>query len=392
MSPVAGAADSRLAARFAARLAELDEASLRRAPALPQGLDFCSNDYLGLAGDAAFRAAVARRIGAAAAGGEPLCAPASRLLRGHLEVHERLEARVARWKGTEAALLLPSGWQANTALLGGLLQPGDRVLSDARNHASLIDGLRATPAERVVVPHLDLDAYARELGRERPAGDLFVVVESLYSMDGDLAPLRQLAELCQRHGAALIVDEAHAAGLYGDGRGSGWIEACGVEGAVLASVTTFGKALALQGAAIAGPRALIALLVNRARSFVFSTAISPLLLYALEEALDVVAGEPERRARARGNALRLRGLLADAGLAVERQGSPIVPLLLGGNERALEAARRIRGRGFDVRAVRPPTVPTGTARLRVSVHADHRPAEIEGLAGAVIATLADLPG
>ncbi|KAB2966569.1 MAG: aminotransferase class I/II-fold pyridoxal phosphate-dependent enzyme, partial [Thermoanaerobaculia bacterium] len=295
-----------VAARLASELGRLDSAGLRRRLSPPAGVDFSSNDYLSLAADAEFAGEVTGRLARAAEAGEALFAPASRLLRGHLPVHERLEERIARFKGAEAALLLPSGWQANAALLGGLLRPGDRVLSDERNHASLIDGLRAVRCERLVVPHLDLEAYARELAAPRPSGELFVVVESLFSMDGDLAPLPDLARLCLRHDASLIVDEAHATGLYGDARGSGWIEACGVEGGVFASITTFGKALAVQGAALAGPRRLIDLLISRARPLVFSTALSPLLALAVEAALDVVLREPARRHRVHVHARRLR--------------------------------------------------------------------------------------
>lgn len=376
--------EARAATDRAARAAE----GLVRRMSRPAGADFSSNDYLGLGADFAFAAEVAARIAAAAAAGEALFAPASRLLRGHLAIHERVEARLAAFKGSEAALVLPSGWQANAALWGALVEPGDRVISDALNHASLIDALRGTRAERRVVPHLDLAAVARELDRGAPAGERFVAVESLYSMDGDLAPLAELARLCHERGAHLVVDEAHATGLYGEARGSGWIESCGVEGDVLASVATFGKALALQGAAVCGPRWLIDRLVQRARPLLFSTAVSPLLLLALEVALDRLLREPERRGRAQANARRLRTALAGAGLAVAREGSPIVPVVVGDNRRALEVAERIARRGFDVRAVRPPTVPAGTARLRISVHATHTPAELDGLSAAVVEELA----
>ena len=381
-------AASRLGERIARELETLAAAGLRRSLALPQGVDFASNDYLGLGADPEFRAAVAARIVAAAADGLPLSAPASRLLRGHTELHERLEERLARFKGAEAALVLPSGWQANAALLGTLLRPEDRVVSDALNHASLIDAMRAARCERVVVPHLDLDACARELDRPAPGGERFLVVESLYSMDGDLAPLAELAALCAARDAHLVVDEAHATGLYGDERGSGWIEACGAGGGVLAAVSTVGKALAVQGAAITGSRALVDLLVQRARPLLFSTAVSPLLLLALDAALDAVAARPELRRRALANAARLRGRLADAGVRVARDGSPIVPVVVGDNERAVEVAARIRRRGLDVRAVRPPTVPAGTARLRLSVHADHAEERLDELAAAVIEEVA----
>lgn len=372
-----------LEARIAADRAVREADGLVRRLARPAGIDFSSNDYLGLAGDFTFAAEVAARIAASAAAGAPLFAPASRLLRGHLEAHERIEARLAAFKGSEAALVLPSGWQANAALAGGLFEPGDVVISDALNHASLIDALRAARVERRIVPHLDLDAVRRELGRPRREGETFVLVESLYSMDGDLAPLAELAVLCSAGGGHLLVDEAHATGLYGEARGSGWIEACGVERGVLASVTTFGKALALQGGAVCGPRFLIDRLVQRARALVFSTAVSPLLILALEVALDRVLRDPGRRGRLHVNARRLRGALADAGLEVARQGSPIVPVVIGDNARSVEIAQRLARRGFDVRAVRPPTVPEGTARLRLSVHADHAGGDLDALAAAV---------
>ncbi|GMU66224.1 MAG: 8-amino-7-oxononanoate synthase [Acidobacteriota bacterium] len=374
-----GGLEGRIAADRAVREAD----GLVRRLARPAGIDFSSNDYLGLAGDFAFAAEVAARIAASAAAGAPLFAPASRLLRGHLEAHERIEARLAAFKGSEAALILPSGWQANAALAGGLFEPGDVVISDALNHASLIDALRAARVERRIVPHLDLDAVRRELGRPRREGETFVLVESLYSMDGDLAPLGELAALCSAGGCHLLVDEAHATGLYGEARGSGWIEACGAESGVLASVTTFGKALALQGGAVCGPRFLIDRLVQRARALVFSTAVSPLLILALEVALDRVLRDPGRRGRLHVNARRLRGALADGGLEVARQGSPIVPVLIGDNARSVEIAQRLARRGFDVRAVRPPTVPEGTARLRLSVHADHAGGDLDALAAAV---------
>jgi 8-amino-7-oxononanoate synthase len=380
------AAREALERRIDDELAALDAEGLRRSLRLPAGIDFASNDYLGLAASPGFRNEVARRVSAAAAGGTPLFAPSSRLLRGQLEAHVELEARVARWKGAERALVLPSGWQANAALLGGLLRPGDLVLSDELNHASLIDAIRDTRCEKRIVRHLDLAGYARELDFAPRHGGVFVVVESLYSMAGDLAPLGELARLCAERGALLVVDEAHASGLYG-ARGSGWIEACGAEREVVASVTTFGKALAVQGAAIAGSRRLVELLVQRARPFLFSTAVSPLVVLAIQVALDVVAAQPERRARVQANADRLRARLAAAGLPVDPAGSPIVPVVVGDNRRAVEVAKRIQACGFDVRAVRPPTVAEGTARLRVSVHADRTPAELDALADAVAAEL-----
>ncbi|HEV7517674.1 MAG TPA: aminotransferase class I/II-fold pyridoxal phosphate-dependent enzyme, partial [Thermoanaerobaculia bacterium] len=282
----------------------------------------------------------------------------------------------------------PSGYQANIGLLSALLGPGDRAISDAANHASLIDGLRLAGCTRRIVPHLDLVAIARELATEHPGGRTFLVTESLFSMDGDIAPLDRYADLAERHGAALVIDDAHATGLYGDARGSGLAESFGVAGRAIAVVSTLGKAVGIAGAFVAGPRVLIDYLVNRCRSFLFTTAPPPLLLYAVEAALDRLAAEPERRQRALRLAERLRARLRAAGLdCLESQG-PLVPVILGDNRRAVATAQALADRGFDVRAARPPTVPEGTARLRISVHADRTEAEVDALAVALLAVLA----
>jgi 8-amino-7-oxononanoate synthase len=319
--------------------------------------------------------------------GEPLGAPASRLLRGHTRLHAALESRLSAFKGTEAALLFPSGYQANVGVLTALVGPGDRALSDQGNHASLIDGLRLAGCRRVVFPHRDLDAVAAELARPHLAGRSWLITESLFSMDGDVAPLDRYAELAERHGAELIVDDAHATGLYGAARGSGLCEALGVERRVTAIVFTLGKAVGLAGGCVAGSRLLIDYLTSRCRAFMFSTAPPPLLLHAVDAALDRMAAEPERRGRVEALAERLRQRLAALGAGRPPGAGPIVPVVLGANERALAAADHLAALGFDVRAVRPPTVPPGTARLRISVHADHTEAQIDALAEAVAAVV-----
>jgi len=214
------------------------------------------------------------------------------------------------------------------------------------------------------------------------------VTESLFSMDGDVAPLDRYAELAARHGAELIVDDAHATGLFGEARGSGLCEAFGVERSVAAVVSTLGKAAGLAGAFVAGPEVLVEYLINRCRAFVFTTAPPPLLLLAVDAALDRMAAEPQRRRRTLELAQRLRARLEALGAGRPPGAGPIVPLLVGDNGRAVAAAERLAALGFDVRAIRPPTVPPGTARLRVSVHADHTEAEIDALAEALAATLA----
>lgn len=370
---------------------ELREQGLERVLRLPAGIDFASNDYLGLGRHPEILGALEARVAAARESGEAWAAPASRLLRGTTEAHLALEKRLALFKGQEAALLFSSGYQANVGLLTALLGPNDRAISDAQNHASLIDGLRLSGCQKVVVPHLDLAAFARALEVSHTAGRTVVLVESLYSMDGDIAPLRELADLCATLGADLIVDDAHATGVFGDDRGSGLVEALGVERRVAAVVTTFGKALASGGACVSGSRALIDYLVTRSRAFLFSTAQPPFALWAVEAALDRLAAEPELRVRVRQLADRLRAGLRSLGVDTLRSAGPIVPLVLGENRRVLQVAEALQDRGFDVRAVRPPTVAPGTARLRISIHAERTDREVDALVAAIGQVLAAPP-
>ncbi len=371
------------------RLADLDAASLRRSLQPPRGLDLSSNDYLGLASHPAWVAGIQRRL--AEQGTDPRAAvasPASRLLRGNTERHMALEARLAAWKGTSAALLFTSGFQANVGLLSTVVEGRDRVISDIANHASLIDGLRLARCRKVLVPHLDLDAIERALASEGPAGGrTFLLTESLYSMDGDIAPLDVYAELCERYGAELIIDDSHATGIYGEKRGSGLCEHFAVADRALAVVSTFGKALVSSGGFVAGSQVLIDYLVNRCRAFIFTTAAPPLHLYAVEAALDLVEAEPQRRQRVLELATTLRRRLRQGGLDCLGSRGPIVPVWVGDAERSLAVAAQLQDEGFDVRAIRPPTVPTGGARLRLSVHADHRPEDLDHLAERLLAIL-----
>jgi 8-amino-7-oxononanoate synthase len=354
---------------LASYLAELEgvldglaEHGLRRRLRLPEGLDLASNDYLGLAEHPELVGRMIERLPVLGAG-----AGGSRLLRGHKACFAALEERLASFAGREAALLFGSGYAANTGLLATLVTPDDLVLSDERNHASLIDGLRLAGARKVVYPHQDLEAVERALrtaSAPRPRRT-FVVVESVYSMDGDLTPLVELTDLAERFGALLIVDEAHATGLYGP-RGSGRVEELGLSERVLATIHTGGKALGSGGAWVAGPAALRETLLNRARPFVFSTAPLPVLSAALEAALDLLEREPERRDAVRTKAALLRNALGAQGADVGRSQSAIVPVIVGSNERALALAAGLAARGFDARAIRPPTVPVGNARLRLT--------------------------
>ena len=356
--------NSPLEGRVRERLADWTAAGLLRTPRPPSGFDFSSNDYLNLS----THPLLAERL-AEAATREGCGSTGSRLLRGERESFQALERRFAAWKGVERALYLSSGYLANLAVLTTLTERGDVIFSDERNHASLIDGSRLSFARKVVFPHNDVGRL-EELLREAPVdgGQCFVVVESLFSMDGDVAPLREYAALCRSTGACLIVDEAHAVGVFGP-RGSGLIEACAVDADVCVSVNTAGKALGVGGGFVAGPAWAVDYVIQRARPFVFSTAAPPPLAAALDASLDIIVNEPERRERLTSRVRTLRAALVDAGLPVTLDGSHIIPVLIGDNEPAVAVARAMQADGFDVRAIRPPTVPRGTARLRVSVNA-----------------------
>jgi len=351
----------------------LEASGLRRALHPPAGVDLSSNDYLGLAEHPRIKAAMAAAVEREGAG-----STGSRLLRGDRDSFARLERRFAQFKGTERALYFSSGYLANIAVMTAFAEAGDVIISDQSNHASLIDGMRLSSARREIVPHNDVSAVRRALGGAGEAsgagGERFLVVESLFSMDGDEAPLTQYAELCRQTGAHLIVDEAHAVGIYG-GRGSGLIEEHGVAEHVFLSVNTAGKALGVCGAFVAGPAWAIEYLIQRARPFIFSTAPPPSVASALYASLTVVEHEPERREHVRELAATLRQRLNAAGVPTGEGHSHIVPIVIGDNQAAVTVAELLQHDGFDVRAIRPPTVPPGTSRLRVSVNA-HLSAEV----------------
>jgi 8-amino-7-oxononanoate synthase len=339
----------RLEQRLRAHLRELERDGLLRTRRPPQGIDLSSNDYLGLSAHPRVKERMAAAVCSLGAG-----STGSRLLRGERECFTQLEERFAAFKGTERALYFSSGYLANLAVLATFPEAEDTIYSDELNHASLIDGARLSRARRVVFPH--------GCPGDIPEG-AFLITESVFSMDGDFAPLQHYATL----GAALIVDEAHSVGIYGD-RGSGLIEETGVGDAVLVSINTAGKALGVAGAFVAGPAWAIEYLAQRARTFIFSTAMPPAVAAALEASLDVIDAEPERRSRVRFLARYLRDRLRDAGIPVAPGDSPIIPVILGENNRAMAIAAELQQAGFDIRAIRPPTVAPGTARLRISVN------------------------
>jgi 8-amino-7-oxononanoate synthase len=367
----------------------LEEKGLRRTLRPPAGIDLSSNDYLGLAHHPRIKAAMAAAIEREGAG-----STGSRLQRGERDSFAALERRFAQFKGTEHALYFSSGYLANIAVMTTFAEAGDVIVSDAHNHASLIDGMRLSSARREIVPHNDIGAVRRALdgagagrpGPFGPGGECFVVVESLFSMDGDEAPLGEYADLCAQRGAHLIVDEAHASGIYGS-RGSGLIEEHGVAEQVFLSISTAGKALGVAGAFVAGPGWAIEYLIQRARPFIFSTAAPPAVASAIYTSLTLVEQEPERRERVRELAATLRSRLTAAGVPIGFGTSHIVPVFIGDNDAAVEVAEMLQRDGFDVRAIRPPAVPPGTARLRVSVNANLTPELMEQFVVSLTAAL-----
>jgi len=377
--------DERFDQLWTADLAGLQDRQRRRQLRPPQGEDFCSNDYLGLARHDGIRAAMAEALRQ----GLDLGATGSRLVHGNHPAFAALEEAFAAWQGRPAALLYSSGYTAGVGLLTALLRREDLVFSDALNHASLVDGLRLAGARRLVIPHLDLEALATAFQRHPAVGGQrrFLVVESLYSMDGDLAPLEAMAELCAAAGVAMIVDEAHATGLFGP-EGAGRVaegSAC-LRQTVVATLHPGGKALGASGALVAGSRPLVEMLVNHSRSFIYSTAPAPLLAVQLAAAVEVVRREPERRRQVLALAAELRRQLQQRGLEVGgAPASPILPLRLGEDAAALAAQQALADAGFDVRAIRPPTVPEHTARLRLTVHAGQSPHACARLAEALAA-------
>lgn len=362
----------RLASLSAARHA----AGRHREIAQPRGLDFSSNDYLGLRGDPRLAEAAARaaRTFGTGTGG-------ARLLRGTSPLHDALETALADWKGTEACLLFNTGFQANATLLPALAAPGDALFSDALNHASLVDGCRMARlggATVQIYPHGDLPALDEALSRWRqeapPEALPLVVTDAVFSMDGDAADLPGLVALCTRHEALLVVDEAHATGLLG-ARGAGLTEAQGVKGQVPVVMGTLGKALGSFGAFVAGSWALREHLVNTCRGFIFSTALPASACAGALEAVAIATQETWRREKALAHAALLRRALGHPDLP-----SAIVPIPVGEDARAVALARDLQAEGYDIRAVRWPTVPQGSARLRVTTGAHQETADVQRLA------------
>jgi 8-amino-7-oxononanoate synthase len=355
----------------------------RRTLAPRAGRDFASNDYLGLADSDALRHALAAGIER----GLPPGSGGSRLLRGNHEEHEALEAHAARHYGSEAALFFATGFAANAALFAALPQRGDLVVHDELIHASAHDGMKLGRAGTIAAAHNDAQAFNDVIARWRAgggAGTPWIAVESLYSMDGDRAPLAQLAEIAERHDAILVVDEAHATGVFGPG-GAGLAHGLARRDNLI-TLHTCGKALGAEGALLCGPAVVRDFLVNRGRPFIFSTAPSPLIAWLVRQAIEIVANEPERQAR-------LHALVRHAAerlvpLGIPASGTQILPVIIGDNDRTMRIAGSLREAGFDIRGIRPPTVAQGTARLRIAITLNVDEVNIDAMTDALAEAMA----
>ena len=379
-------------------LASLETQSLRRRlqvleEVLPGGkvrldgqvlLNLSSNDYLGLAQDPRLIAAAqdaAARWGTGAG--------ASRLVAGHLALHEAVETHLSAFKGTQAAVIFSTGYMANLGTIAALTGPGDAVFCDRLNHASIYDGIKLSGASLQRFPHRDLNRLEDLLQKAQGFKRRLIITDSVFSVDGDLAPLAGLVALKERFGAALMIDEAHATGVLGD-RGAGLAEALGLTARIEVHMGTFSKALGSLGGYVAGDRRLIDYLHNRARSFIYSTALAPPVLGAIEAALEIVAQEPQRRTYLQEEAEKFRRGLLSAGLDILGSETQIVPVLVGDNDRTLEFAARLRRQGLMAVALRPPTVPPGRARVRFSLCANHSREDLDRALGIIITTAREM--
>src|SRR5881409_669769 len=360
--------------RLADDLQALQAADQLRDLTIPAGMQLGSNDYLGLSTHPKIKAAIRGALDE----DDRVCSTGSRLLSGNHERWEQLEAEFAKFVGAEAALYFPSGYAANIGLLSSILQPEDTIFSDGANHASLIDGIRLSRARRVIFPHLDIDYLDRALQQQKlPAGEKFIVVESIFSMDGDRASVDELLALCERYGAWLIVDEAHSTGVDRPVRRTDRL---------LATVHPCGKALASMGAFVAGSRTLRDFLINHARTFIFTTALPPYCAAHVQEALSLAAKADRERDWLIELSRYLRQRLQASGFESGRSDSHIIPLVLGANETAMRFANALSSAGFAVSAIRPPSVPVGTARLRLSLNTNLSFTDIDSFLDALIET------
>jgi glycine C-acetyltransferase/8-amino-7-oxononanoate synthase len=335
----------------------------------------CSNNYLGIAEHPALQQAACDAMERYGFG-----SGASRLVSGNTELHEELERRIAAFKSAESAILFNSGYAANTGIIPAVAGEGDLVLSDQLNHASIIDGCRLSRARTEVFRHRDMDHLESLLRSNTTVPRKLIITDGVFSMDGDIAPLPDLVRLAERYHAILMVDDAHATGVLGR-HGRGTAEHFGLEDKVHIQMGTLGKALGSFGAYVAGARDIVRYLLNTCRSYLFSTSLPPAVCAASIASLDVLEAEPWRREKLWNNRNRLAHGLASLGVSIAPSETPIFPLLVGSSDRALRASQRAFAQGMFAAAIRPPTVPHGSARLRATVMATHSEEDIAQAVG-----------
>ncbi len=334
-------------------------------------LNLCSNNYLGLAGDARLRDAAVDAIA-----DEGLGSGASRLICGNMKSHQELEKRIAEFKGTDGCLVFSTGYMANIGVISSLFDRGDLILADKLNHASIIDGILLSGADFKRYPHGDMIALEDLLKKSESYKKRAIITESVFSMDGDIAPLDKIVDLAQKYGCMIMVDEAHAFGILGK-KGKGAIEHFGLEGKIDIQMGTLSKAAGSFGAYVCGSRELIEFLINKARSFVYTTAMPPAICAASMKAIEIIASEPNRRERLWENTNYILKGLRDIGFDTLESETPIIPVLTKDPKLTVEFSRRLFVEGIFVQAIRPPTVPVNTARLRVTVMATHSREDLE---------------
>ena len=339
-------------------------------------VNFASNDYLGLANDPRLRTAAYQAIDEYGVG-----SGASPLVVGHMRVHEEAEKRFAGFVGLPRALLFASGYAANLGILTALGERDADIFGDRLNHACLNDGAILSRARFTRYPHLDLAALEQRLSASS-ASVRIVATDAVFSMDGDLAPLAEMAQLCERHDAWLVVDDAHGIGVLGE-RGRGALDHFKLRSPRIVYMATLGKALGGYGAFVAGDATVVDWLVQRARTYIYSTALPPMAAAVASAAIGILAEDPAPVERLRARIREFRAACEAERLALGESASAIQPLLIGPDERTLEIAAQLRGQGYLVAAIRPPTVPEGTARLRISLSAAHEREQVEGLAEAL---------
>ena len=368
-------------ARLREGLRTLQAQRLKRTLAEIQGVNLCSSDYLGLAEHHGLREAVAHAV----LDGQRVGGTGSRLLSGQSEEWRKLEEEFAKFAGSEASLFFPSGYAANIGLLTALVGKDDVVYSDVLNHASLIDGMRLSGARKVIYAHLDLNALEDALRQDAGAPwRRLIVTESVFSMDGDIAPLKEMAALAARYGAAMIVDEANATAVHGR-LGRGLVAQAEILPQVLAVIHACGKALGSAGAFVCGPAVLKEHLINHARTFIYTTALPPYFAEQIAAAIRIAHDMEQEREELRRRSARLARSLRTEGFDTAGSESQIVPVVLGDNEDTVNAAAYLQRGGFAVRAIRPPAVPAGRARLRFSITIQVSEEQLKRLAGSLAA-------